>query len=212
MNPTRIQTVHHLLVTWVALQTLSMGCPLSHPPPVPATPSVCQNQCPSGWNYLDKSCYIIVGEPLPWPDAELRCHDLVVAACGHGVMGHLASIYGDVENNFVHCLWKRMGRGDMAIDNIYWIGLTKQSGHLYWTDGSLPLYHQWDSGVQETVDSEDGFCTYVSGRGISQKKWNTTDCEHPVNRVNGLPFACEFAQAPNQPMNQPEPVRAPGPV
>lgn len=60
-----------------------------------------------------------------------------------------ASINGDAENSFVHVLWRRMGRGDLAIDTRYWIGLTKQTGQLQWTDSSQSLYANWETGVEE---------------------------------------------------------------
>eukprot|EP00057_Strongylocentrotus_purpuratus_P015126 XP_011669600.1 PREDICTED: lithostathine-like [Strongylocentrotus purpuratus] len=123
-------------------------------------------------------------------------------------MGHLASINGEAENSFVHVLWRRMGRGDLAIDTLYWIGLTKQTGQLQWTDGSQPLYANWDTGVEENLDSIDGVCAYVSGSGRSQGRWDAGDCRRPMDRVNGLPFACELARNPD--LVQPSAI--PGPA
>lgn len=118
--PTRMYTLYFLTVAFIALHTLTTGCPFHHPPPEPSAPSVCHTECPSGWHtWLENRCFIMVGERLQWTQAEERCQELVKEACGQGVIGHLVSFsvsYFHFDHIFFFCTLVRLD----GVNDAYW--------------------------------------------------------------------------------------------
>nr|1UKM_A Chain A, EMS16 A chain [Echis multisquamatus]1V7P_A Chain A, EMS16 A chain [Echis multisquamatus] len=129
--------------------------------------------CPSDWTAYDQHCYLAIGEPQNWYEAERFCTE-------QAKDGHLVSIQSREEGNFV----AQLVSGFMHRSEIYvWIGLRdrreEQQCNPEWNDGSKIIYVNWKEG-------ESKMCQGLT-KWTNFHDWNNINCE------DLYPFVCKFS-------------------
>lgn len=114
------------------------------------------------WDYV---YFLVCQEVVPQSQAESTCQD-------YGY--ELASIYDESETNEIASYYSSF------LDA--WIALTDQAqeGVFTWTDGSSPVYTNWNGGSVPTSNTNEN-CVSINGDGV----WYNQDCS--IGRY----FACE---------------------
>ena len=101
--------------------------------------------------------YYYYSTPVTWYDAKAICENMG---------GHLATISGSGENNFVYSL----AQGQMA-----WLGATDaaQEGSWQWITGESYSYSNWSSGNPDNYSNNDeGAENYLHFSGSGGGSWN----------------------------------------
>ena len=140
------------------------------------------------YQYFDGSYYTIVEGPT-WEEAQANAEDLG---------GNLVSISSDEETQFLVDSFKDInlaGTNNLPIDeDIYWIGLTKESGTWEWSDGSELNYQQW--GPLEPYEN-NGADDRGGGNLFSRQDGNGFSMGLMIQPVTGIipPAKSTFAMA-----------------
>lgn len=126
-------------------------------------------QCPDGWVFYNKSCYLFSESGKSFQDAAKTCSDLG---------SHLVYIDSEAENNFLKNFLATL-KG-----NAYWIGLSDEDKEGTWTlyGTKIPAtFFDWMEGEPNQSGEED--CAHFWDR--FSFKWNDEDCWFPYF------FVCE---------------------
>ena len=102
-----------------------------------ATSQYC-SECSLPWQPYNGNCYLMIGDPKSFWDAEDFCKSL----SRQGREAHLVSIANQQEEDFIEGYAKPFDYIEI------WIGFTwnKMTQELYWLDGSKAQYRNWKSG------------------------------------------------------------------
>ena len=125
--------------------------------------------CPTEWELLKGSCYLLVKKPLKWSDARNMCEKLRPRS-------HLVKITSLLENNFVLRLVKRNGP---EIRSAVWLGMRIVFRTYRWTDGTRAQFTHWSPG------EPNGGGSYLCGQMYGTGLWNDHYC------TDVLPYLCE---------------------
>ncbi|CAD6190706.1 unnamed protein product [Caenorhabditis auriculariae] len=150
-------------------------CPTPPPQPVVTCPTIplatqkaCAASCEIEWSYFPPTdmCYKTFFN-AKWDDAEAFCVSQ---------SAHLVSIHTSLENTFINNI-ARMGIKEGHIQDLTWIGLSKNGSEWVWTDGTKTDYLNWapkqpdNPGKENCVEtapdrSHDGW----------YENWNNAEC------------------------------------
>ncbi|KAL5011335.1 hypothetical protein ScPMuIL_009886 [Solemya velum] len=150
-------------------------------------------QCGLGWtlNFLDGSCYKVVGNRASWRAAETDC-------VRRG--GNLLSIGSPREQNTVQIILSTGPYASLGAN--YWIGANQMNsqGGWQWTDNSAFQYLNWHQGQpQQDLDSQCAAIAPVQWR----YQWGTSRCDEKQF------YICEKRALPDPMAALPQPTSAP---
>ncbi|XP_023190780.1 ladderlectin-like [Xiphophorus maculatus] len=126
--------------------------------------------CPAGWSWFDRRCFLVVNFQLPWVLAEQHCLQLD---------SHLASYHSTGEYNFIRQVIHQKTESHTTT----WVGGydSAQEGKWFWTDGSKFWFSNW-SPNQPKNDGGVEHCMIINLRGVEFV--GDADCD------NKLAFIC----------------------
>ena len=126
--------------------------------------------------------YTIVEGPT-WEEAQANAEDLG---------GNLVSISSDEETQFLVDSFKDInlaGTNNLPIDeDIYWIGLTKESGAWEWSDGSELNYQQWGplEPYEDNGADDRGEIVLEAWQGWANEAGNWNNSTSEINLRYGI--------------------------
>ena len=131
------------------------------------------NQCPDGWNYINKKCYQLVTETKTWTQARDFCTSL---------NAKLAEPQTTCESDLLHyhlqlAISQLSSNPTTDFEVEVWIGIqdmTSEGNFIYDSNGNSISVEYWYPG-EPNNDAGDEDCVHLYG-AYSDGKWNDVDC------------------------------------
>uniref|UniRef100_A0A3B5R4Q2 C-type lectin domain-containing protein n=1 Tax=Xiphophorus maculatus TaxID=8083 RepID=A0A3B5R4Q2_XIPMA len=126
--------------------------------------------CPAGWSWFDRRCFMFLSNEMSWASAEKYCLQLD---------SHLASYHSTGEYNFIReNIFYASGKHTQT-----WVGMFFQEGVWMWSDGSKFIFSNWAASEPKN-DGGVEHCMNINVGGIYY--WSYTICNLIIS------FKCMF--------------------
>uniref|UniRef100_M4A2Y7 C-type lectin domain-containing protein n=1 Tax=Xiphophorus maculatus TaxID=8083 RepID=M4A2Y7_XIPMA len=125
--------------------------------------------CPAGWSWFDRRCFMFLSNEMSWASAEKYCLQLD---------SHLASYHSTGEYNFIReNIFYASGKHTQT-----WVGAhdSAEEGVWMWSDGSKFIFSNWAASEPKN----DGGVEHCMNINVGAEHVNDEDC------AKKLPFIC----------------------